>query len=66
MYSASDFITNLIVLLLRIRNAGLDDSGLITHLSEATAGSLSGVGHSTPYLYSGCYELSTRVDTRAP
>lgn len=59
-YSASDFLSNLIVLLLRIRNAGLDDSGLITHLSEGTAGSLSGVGHSTPYGYSGCYDLAVR------
>ncbi|KAG9049907.1 hypothetical protein FS837_008669 [Tulasnella sp. UAMH 9824] len=57
---ASDFLSNLIVLLLRIRNAGLDDSGLITHLSEGTAGSLSGVGHSTPYGYSGCYDLAVR------
>lgn len=47
--SSSDFLSNLLVLLLRIRNAGLDDGGLITHLSEATAGSLSGVGHSSAY-----------------
>lgn len=59
-YSASDFLSNLIVLLLRIRNAGLDDSGLITHLSEGTAGSLSGVGHSTPYGNSSCYDLAVR------
>jgi len=30
-------------------NVGLSDSGLLTHLSEATAGSLSGIGHSTVY-----------------
>lgn len=48
-YSSSDFLSNLLVLLLRIRNAGLSDGGLLAHLSEATAGSLSGVGHSTPY-----------------
>jgi hypothetical protein len=30
-------------------NVGLSDSGLLTHLSEATAGSLSGIGHSTAY-----------------
>ncbi|KAG8888786.1 hypothetical protein FRB98_006798 [Tulasnella sp. 332] len=59
-YNASDFLSNLIVLLLRIRNAGLDDGGLITHLSEGTAGSLSGVGHSNPYLNQGCYELAVR------
>ncbi|KAG9006214.1 hypothetical protein FRB94_000909 [Tulasnella sp. JGI-2019a] len=59
-YNASDFLSNLIVLLLRIRNAGLDDGGLITHLSEGTAGSLSGVGHSNPYLNQECYELAVR------
>ncbi|KAG8908770.1 hypothetical protein FRB99_003008 [Tulasnella sp. 403] len=59
-FSASDFLSNLIVFLLRVRNAGLDDGGLITHLSEATAGSLSGVGHSTPYLNSHCYDLAVR------
>lgn len=48
-FSSSDFLSNLLVLLLRIRNAGLSDGGLLTHLSEATAGSLSGVGHSTAY-----------------
>lgn len=30
-------------------NSGISDSGLLTHLSEATAGSLNGVGHSTIY-----------------
>lgn len=48
-YSSSDFLSNLLILLLRIRNVGLSDGGLLTHLSEATAGSLSGVGHSTIY-----------------
>lgn len=47
--SSSDFLSNLLVLLLRIRNANLPDGGLLAHLSEATAGSLSGVGHSTAY-----------------
>lgn len=40
LHSSSDFLSNLIVLLFRIRNAGLDDGGLLAHLSEATAGSL--------------------------
>lgn len=53
-YSSSDFLSNLLVLLLRVMNVGLSDSGLLTHLSEATAGSLSGIGHSTAY-----EELST-------
>lgn len=47
--SSSDFLSNLLVLLMRIRNAGLSDGGLLAHLSEATAGSLNGVGHSTVY-----------------
>ena len=47
--SSSDFLSNLLVLLIRIMNSGLSDSGLLAHLSEATAGTLSGVGHSTAY-----------------
>jgi hypothetical protein len=47
--SSSDFLTNLLVLLLRVLNCGLSDSGLLAHLSEATAGSLNGIGHSTAY-----------------
>lgn len=54
-YTSSDFLSNLLVLLTRVLNAGLDDSRLIVHLSEATAGSLSGVGHSTPYEEMGTY-----------
>ena len=48
-YSSSDFLSNLLVLLIRIMNSGLSDSGLLAHLSEATAGTLSGVGHSSAY-----------------
>ena len=47
--SSSDFLANHLVLLLRILNLGISDSGLLGHLSNATAGSLNGVGHSTPY-----------------
>ncbi|KAF9219410.1 hypothetical protein BS17DRAFT_717670 [Gyrodon lividus] len=57
-YHSSDFLSNLLVLLLRIRNAGLSDSGLLTHLSEATAGSLNGIGHSTPYEELATYSLA--------
>lgn len=53
--SSSDFLSNLLVLLLRILNSGLSDSGLLVHLSEATAGSLNGVGHSTIYEELGTY-----------
>ena len=48
-YSSSDFLSNFLVLLLRMMNIGLSDSGLLTHLSEATAGPLRGNGHSTAY-----------------
>ncbi|KAF7799191.1 hypothetical protein EIP86_010422 [Pleurotus ostreatoroseus] len=56
-YHSSDFLSNLLVLLIRIMNSGMSDSGLLTHLSEATAGTLSGVGHSTAY-----EELATYSD----
>ncbi|KAF8687597.1 hypothetical protein RHS03_09922, partial [Rhizoctonia solani] len=59
-YSSSDFLSNLLVLLLRVKNAGLDEHGLIVHLSEATAGSLSGIGHSTAYEDTGPYTLAVR------
>lgn len=58
LLSSSDFLSNLLVLLLRVKNAGLDEQGLgayiaiasnrpidvmlVMHLSEATAGSVSG------------------------
>ncbi|PPR02906.1 hypothetical protein CVT24_012213 [Panaeolus cyanescens] len=59
-YSSSDFLCALLVLLIRIINAGLPDSGLIAHLSEATAGSLSGVGHSTAYEELATYVLAVK------
>ncbi|KAI0061334.1 hypothetical protein BV25DRAFT_1886938 [Artomyces pyxidatus] len=57
-YHSSDFLSNLLVLLLRIVNTGLSDSGLLAHLSEATAGSLNGVGHSTAYEELATYSLA--------
>ncbi|KZT21741.1 hypothetical protein NEOLEDRAFT_1072918 [Neolentinus lepideus HHB14362 ss-1] len=57
-YHSSDFLSNLLVLLVRVLNAGLSDSGLLVHLSEATAGSLSGVGHSTAYEELRTYSLA--------
>ena len=56
--SSSDFLSNLLVLLLRVMNVGLSDSGLLTHLSEATAGSLNGIGHSKAYEELATYSLS--------
>ncbi|TFY75038.1 hypothetical protein EWM64_g8973 [Hericium alpestre] len=57
-YHSSDFLSNLLVLLMRVLNTGLSDSGLVAHLSEATAGSLSGVGHSTAYEEMATYSLA--------
>ncbi|GJJ13969.1 hypothetical protein Clacol_008226 [Clathrus columnatus] len=56
-YHSSDFLSNLLVLLFKIRNAGLHDNGLIAHLSEATAGSLTGLGHSTAYEEPASYKF---------
>jgi hypothetical protein len=41
-FSASDFMTNLLTFAMLLRNAGIDDERLIEHLSEATAGGLTG------------------------
>ncbi|KAF9021618.1 hypothetical protein BDZ89DRAFT_1019443 [Hymenopellis radicata] len=57
-FHSSDFLSNLLVLLIRILNSDLSDSGLISLLSEATAGSLNGVGHSTAYEEIGTYSLA--------
>ncbi|KAJ8514671.1 hypothetical protein ONZ45_g7817 [Pleurotus djamor] len=59
-YHSSDFLSNLLVLLLRIMNSGLSDSGLLTHLSEATAGSLNGIGHSTAYEEPAVFSLAVK------
>jgi len=59
-YHSSDFLSNLLVLLIRILNTGLSDSGLLAHLSEATAGTLSGVGHSTAYEEPATYSLAVK------
>ncbi|KAH6867890.1 hypothetical protein BKA70DRAFT_387392 [Coprinopsis sp. MPI-PUGE-AT-0042] len=59
-YHSSDFLSNLLVLLLRIRNSGIPDGGLLAHLSEATAGSLSGIGHSTAYEEPSTFALAVR------
>ncbi|KAI0692246.1 hypothetical protein C8T65DRAFT_669945 [Cerioporus squamosus] len=59
-YHSSDFLSNLLILLIRIRNAGLSDRGLLAHLSEATAGTLSGIGHSTAYEEPGTYSLAVK------
>lgn len=57
-YTASDFMTNLLCFAFMLRNAGLSDEHLIEHLSEATAGSLTGLGHSTPYEEPATFRLA--------
>jgi hypothetical protein len=66
MHSSSDFLSNLLVLLLRVMNVGLSDSGLLTHLSEATAGSLNGIGHSKAYEELATYSLSIIIRRFVP
>ncbi|KAF9361213.1 hypothetical protein BGX26_005037 [Mortierella sp. AD094] len=56
----NDFLINLIAFSLRLRNAGVDDHGILVHLSEAIAGSLYGEGHSTIYEERDVYLLSIR------
>lgn len=51
-------MTNLLCFAFMLRNAGLSDEHLIEHLSEATAGSLTGLGHSTPYEEPATFRLA--------
>ncbi|KAJ2555744.1 hypothetical protein EV175_002197 [Coemansia sp. RSA 1933] len=56
-----DFLTNLIVFALRLRNMGIYDHDLLIHLSEVVAGSLWGhSGHSTVYAEPSVYKLAIR------
>jgi len=45
----NDFLINLIAFSLRLRNAGVDDHGILVQLSEVIAGSIYGEGHSAIY-----------------
>lgn len=58
----NDFIINLITFALGLRNAGLSDHGLLTHLSEVLAGSLYALegGHSTIYEELDVYYLAVQ------
>jgi hypothetical protein len=55
-----DFLSNLLVLLLRMLNSGIPDSGLLVHLSAATVDSLNGVGHSIAYEEVATYSCVSR------
>ncbi|WAR57708.1 hypothetical protein PtB15_8B761 [Puccinia triticina] len=60
VFYATDFLTNLVVFCLRLRNAGFSDHGLIFLLSDYLVGSLNGVGHSTLYEDPHVFELAVR------
>jgi hypothetical protein len=49
LYQEKDFLTNLIVFAIKLRNAGVIDHGLMVQLSEVVAGSMYGEGHSALY-----------------
>lgn len=57
---SKDFLTNLVVFCLKLRNAGLTDHGLIYSLSDYLIGSLTGVGHSTLYEDRDVFDLAAR------
>jgi hypothetical protein len=62
IYSQDDFLINLILFALRLRNAGLPDYDLLVHLSEVLAGSLYALegGHSTIYEELDVYMTAVR------
>ncbi|RCH88281.1 hypothetical protein CU097_009443 [Rhizopus azygosporus] len=61
-YSSGDFLIHLVVFALRLRNLGLSDHGLVTHLSEVLAGSIYVIegGHSTIYEELNVYMTAVR------
>ncbi|KAA1066550.1 hypothetical protein PGT21_033503 [Puccinia graminis f. sp. tritici] len=60
VFYSTDFLTNLVVFCLRLRNAGFSDHGLIFLLSDYLIGSLNGVGHSTLYEDPNVFSLAVR------
>ncbi|CAG8587345.1 16321_t:CDS:2 [Acaulospora morrowiae] len=60
LYQENDFLTNLIVFCIRLRNAGILDHGLIVQLSEVAAGPIYGEGHSSLYTEIDVYTLAVR------
>lgn len=65
-HDVTDFVTNLIVFCLQLRNAGLDDGGLVAHLSESVAHGLTGVGHSTAYAEDASYSCAPPAHPLSP
>ncbi|KAG9290215.1 hypothetical protein G9A89_022191 [Geosiphon pyriformis] len=60
IYRENDFLSNLIVFAVRLRNAGIQDHDLLVYLSEVITGPLTGEGHSTLYEESNVYNLAVR------
>ncbi|OAD79309.1 hypothetical protein PHYBLDRAFT_98426, partial [Phycomyces blakesleeanus NRRL 1555(-)] len=62
IYSDDDFIIHLVSFALKLRNAGLSDHGLLTHVSEVLAGNIYALegGHSTIYEEIDVYTMSLR------
>ncbi|KAI8150069.1 hypothetical protein BJV82DRAFT_503532 [Fennellomyces sp. T-0311] len=62
IYTNDDFLINLVVFALRLRNAGIPDHGLFIHISEVLAGSIYALegGHSTIYEEIDVYQLAVQ------
>ena len=62
VYSEDDFLMNLVIFGLKLRNAGIPDHGLLVHVSEVLAGSIYALegGHSTIYEELDVYTLAVR------
>lgn len=63
IYIENDFLINLVVFALRLRNLGLSDHGLLTNVSEVLAGSIYALegGHSTVYEERDVYMMAVRT-----
>ncbi|KAI8579067.1 hypothetical protein K450DRAFT_243700 [Umbelopsis ramanniana AG] len=68
VYNEDDFLINLIIFALRLRNAGVSDHGLLIHVSEVLAGNLYALegGHSTIYEEVGVYTMAARYLFETP
>ncbi|GBC08114.1 hypothetical protein RclHR1_07910003 [Rhizophagus clarus] len=66
LYQEKDFLTNLIVFAIKLRNVGILDHGLIIQLSEVVAGSMYGEGHSALYTEVEVYTLAVRYLFETP
>ncbi|CAG8635074.1 16601_t:CDS:2 [Funneliformis caledonium] len=66
LYQPNDFLTNLIVFAIRLRNAGILDHGLMVQLSEVVAGSMYGEGHSALYNEINVYTSAVRYLFETP